>query len=128
MRAVSKKRKVRRRLDHDPTPKQASQDEIQKRDANAVASEIEEMQTEWLVRCTCGINEKNYDDGEKMVECVRCQAWQHTKCVRRQNKKHQKKGVPPSPIRADYCCPRCTRRSMIESRRLGCALCSARMI
>ncbi|XP_057849349.2 PHD finger protein At1g33420 isoform X2 [Cryptomeria japonica] len=32
----------------------------------------------WTVKCSCGASE---DDGELMIQCDKCQVWQHTRCV-----------------------------------------------
>ncbi|CDR40533.1 CYFA0S05e01552g1_1 [Cyberlindnera fabianii] len=44
------------------------------------ADDIELGEGDWLFDCYCGIREKNYDDGVKLIVCERCQRWQHLKC------------------------------------------------
>lgn len=50
---------------------------------NYKPSSTEEIHLEdgdWLFDCYCGIREKNYDDGVKLLRCERCNRWQHLKC------------------------------------------------
>uniref|UniRef100_A0A7S3JPP9 Methyltransferase FkbM domain-containing protein n=1 Tax=Aureoumbra lagunensis TaxID=44058 RepID=A0A7S3JPP9_9STRA len=35
----------------------------------------------WDFVCSCGIAEKNYDDGVDMIQCRGCYTWQHDSCV-----------------------------------------------
>jgi hypothetical protein len=44
---------------------------------------IELGEGDWLFECGCGLREKNYDDGVKLIVCERCQRWQHLKCQSR---------------------------------------------
>ncbi|RKP12104.1 hypothetical protein BJ684DRAFT_17373 [Piptocephalis cylindrospora] len=50
-------------------------------DHNASRREGEEEES-WEFDCVCGKHGRNYDDGEEMVACERCEVWQHVGCVR----------------------------------------------
>jgi len=34
----------------------------------------------WQFDCLCGVKQKNYDDGKKMIGCEKCKRWQHYEC------------------------------------------------
>ena len=55
---------------------------------------------EWSFRCECGITQKNYDDGWRMIACEACKMWQHTACIGMQ---------PHEEPKEDYHCPHCIR-------------------
>ena len=38
------------------------------------------MEGTWTVRCLCGAEGLNYDDGGRVFECVGCLTWMHTNC------------------------------------------------
>lgn len=40
---------------------------------------------EWLFRCTCGAEGKNYDDGTPIIVCEKCNIWQHINCITKDN-------------------------------------------
>jgi hypothetical protein len=44
----------------------------------AQACEESDISEGWVVACPCGASA---DDGERMLECERCQTWQHAACV-----------------------------------------------
>ncbi|KAG1698493.1 hypothetical protein DVH05_015033 [Phytophthora capsici] len=44
----------------------------------------EGAEDEWLVDCSCGLKEKNYDDGTSMIQCDSCSHWVHAKCADKQ--------------------------------------------
>ena len=51
----------------------------------------------WVVDCICGTKD---DDGERMVECDRCNVWVHTRCY----------GYPDSgPCPDHFLCVRCAK-------------------
>lgn len=37
-------------------------------------------QEKWQFDCLCGVKQKNYDDGTKMIGCEKCKRWQHYAC------------------------------------------------
>ncbi|KAK1929204.1 Nucleosome-remodeling factor subunit [Phytophthora citrophthora] len=43
-----------------------------------------DVEDEWLVDCSCGLKEKNYDDGTSMIQCDSCSHWVHAKCADKQ--------------------------------------------
>ncbi|KAI9918793.1 hypothetical protein PsorP6_012268 [Peronosclerospora sorghi] len=56
----------------------------------------------WIFNCMCSVRRRpNHDDGQRMVECVSCETWQHTMCV----------GISMTEQPADnYRCPRCVKK------------------
>jgi len=56
---------------------------------------------DWIVDCICGTKD---DDGERMVECERCNRWVHTRCY----------GIPDSaPCPANFVCSYCKKKRRI---------------
>lgn len=48
---------------------------------------VEWIGKSWKFHCLCGESGLNYDDGAAMIECDRCQVWQHVVCVKLCKKK-----------------------------------------
>ncbi|KAI9229238.1 MAG: hypothetical protein DHS80DRAFT_29975 [Piptocephalis tieghemiana] len=55
---------------------------------------LEEEGEAWEFDCVCGKHGRNYDDGEEMVMCERCEVWQHVNCVRRLDEPFPPKAQP----------------------------------
>lgn len=34
----------------------------------------------WKFECSCGVSQRDYDDGTRLIECDRCNRWQHLAC------------------------------------------------
>ncbi|KAL7682069.1 putative Zinc finger, PHD-type, Zinc finger, FYVE/PHD-type, Zinc finger, RING/FYVE/PHD-type [Plasmopara halstedii] len=51
---------------------------------NGSAKVEEGVEDDWMVDCSCGIREKNYDDGTSMIQCDSCSHWVHAKCANKQ--------------------------------------------
>ncbi|KAL3658016.1 hypothetical protein V7S43_017058 [Phytophthora oleae] len=59
----------------------------------------EGAEDEWLVDCSCGLKEKNYDDGTSMIQCDSCSHWVHAKCADKQ---------PEAVAQEKFMCFRCS--------------------
>ncbi|KAL4139992.1 hypothetical protein PRNP1_015421 [Phytophthora ramorum] len=65
----------------------------------APATQHQEMtEDEWMVDCSCGLQEKNYDDGTSMIQCDSCSHWVHAKCADKQ---------PEAVAQEKFLCFRC---------------------
>ncbi|KAE9242053.1 hypothetical protein PF004_g6773 [Phytophthora fragariae] len=53
-------------------------------DVKMASKELEDAEDEWMVDCSCGLKEKNYDDGTSMIQCDSCSHWVHAKCADKQ--------------------------------------------
>ncbi|KAG3164257.1 hypothetical protein PI126_g5180 [Phytophthora idaei] len=51
---------------------------------NGSTGTAETAEDEWMVDCSCGLKEKNYDDGTSMIQCDSCSHWVHAKCADKQ--------------------------------------------
>ncbi|KAJ8552512.1 hypothetical protein ON010_g10035 [Phytophthora cinnamomi] len=67
-------------------------------DVKMAPQEQEEAEDEWMVDCSCGLKEKNYDDGTSMIQCDSCSHWVHAKCADKQ---------PETVAQEKFLCFRC---------------------
>jgi len=63
----------------------------------------------WTFVCICGKQGENYDDGTAMVECEKCNQWQHAACV----------GMDNSSEDDTYICWRCEKMVPVKKKRSG---------
>ncbi|KAH3672015.1 hypothetical protein WICMUC_004522 [Wickerhamomyces mucosus] len=63
---------------------------------------IELEENKWLFDCVCGIKEKDYDDGTKLICCERCGRWQHLKCQDRDTQQELIRDAE-EPFVCQYC-------------------------
>ncbi|GMF14306.1 unnamed protein product [Phytophthora lilii] len=68
-------------------------------DVKMVTTQEKEEEDEWLVDCSCGLKEKNYDDGTSMIQCDSCSHWVHAKCADKQ---------PEAVAQEKFMCFRCS--------------------
>lgn len=59
----------------------------------------EAAEDEWMVDCSCGLQEKNYDDGTSMIQCDGCSHWVHAKCADK---------LPETVAQEKFMCFRCS--------------------
>ncbi|RLN87115.1 hypothetical protein BBJ28_00015806 [Nothophytophthora sp. Chile5] len=64
------------------------------------AVQQQQMMTEdeWMVDCSCGRREKNFDDGSSMIQCDSCSHWVHAKCADK---------LPEAVAQENFLCFRC---------------------
>ncbi|GMF19339.1 unnamed protein product [Phytophthora fragariaefolia] len=67
-------------------------------DVKVAAQEQDATEDEWMVDCSCGLKEKNYDDGTSMIQCDSCSHWVHAKCADKQ---------PEAVAQEKFLCFRC---------------------
>uniref|UniRef100_H3HBV8 Zinc finger PHD-type domain-containing protein n=1 Tax=Phytophthora ramorum TaxID=164328 RepID=H3HBV8_PHYRM len=72
----------------------------------------EMTEDEWMVDCSCGLQEKNYDDGTSMIQCDSCSHWVHAKCADKQ---------PEAVAQEKFLCFRCG--WMFDCRMVECESC-----
>ncbi|KAF4036219.1 Pleckstrin homology domain-containing proteinD [Phytophthora infestans] len=65
---------------------------------NGSTGTADAMEDEWMVDCSCGLKEKNYDDGTSMIQCDSCSHWVHAKCADKQ---------PEAVAQEKFLCFRC---------------------
>lgn len=82
-------------------PPTAIEDEEKKNEENG--EEAEEGKSE-IIRCVCGAQDEDYEDGRMMVQCEQCEAWQHNQCLL----------IPNSRIPEHYFCEICKPEMHIE--------------
>lgn len=74
----------------------------------------------WVVSCPCGIHQKDYEDGERMIECEGCNTWQHTRCVSAHRASPRSAMYCPQHVdtsaKLDYLCPKCTQKAIERTR------------
>jgi hypothetical protein len=57
----------------------------------------EEGESNEIIRCVCGAQDEEDDDGRMMVQCEQCEAWQHNQCLL----------IPNTRIPEHYYCELC---------------------
>ncbi|KAG7392082.1 hypothetical protein PHYPSEUDO_002306 [Phytophthora pseudosyringae] len=67
-------------------------------DVKMAPQEQDVAEDEWMVDCSCGLKEKNYDDGTSMIQCDSCSQWVHAKCADKQ---------PEAVAQEKFLCFRC---------------------